>query len=147
AALALARGGFCPLGISNRNSERAAKLVDDLALIVGRPVAEVIPWGEPMHPEPGLLLNATSLGLNGTPWPDDLLKLYLTAMDAGKVLDLVYTSHGKTPLVTAASAKGLDAQGGEEVLLRQGAEAFRIFTGHEAPIEVMRRALTRACEE
>lgn len=147
AALALAREGFCPLGISNRNSERAVKLVDDLASTIGHPVAEVIPWGEPMSPAPGILVNATSLGLNGNRWPEDLLKNYLTGMDSGKVLDLVYTSHGETPLIASARAKGLDAQGGEEVLLRQGAEAFRLFTGHEAPIEVMRRALAGAREE
>lgn len=144
AALALAQEGFCPLGISNRNSERAVKLVDDLASIIGHPVAEVIPWGETMSAPPGILLNATSLGLNGNSWPEGLLKNYLTAMVSSKVLDLVYTSHGETPLVAAARAKGLAAQGGKEVLLRQGAEAFRLFTGYEAPIEVMRRALAKA---
>lgn len=147
AALVLARGGFCPLGISNRNPERSVRLVENLASIIGHPAAEVIPWGEPMSPAPGILVNATSLGLNGIPWPEDLLKNYLATMHSGKVLDLVYTSHGETPLVAAARAKGLDAQGGWEVLLRQGAEAFRLFTGHEAPIEVMRRALAGAREE
>ncbi len=147
AALALAREGFSPLGISNRNTERSVRLVNDLASIIGHPVAEVIPWGETMSAPPGVLVNATSLGLDGTPWPEGLLKKYLAGMDSGKVLDLVYTSHGETPLVGAARAKYLDAQGGEEVLLRQGAEAFRLFTGHEAPLEVMRRALAGARKE
>ncbi len=147
AALALAQEGFYPLGISNRNSERAGKLVDDLASIMGRSMAEVIPWGEPMSPAPGILVNATSLGLNETPWPEDLLKHYLTTMGAGKILDLVYSPYGETLLVAKARSNGLEAQGGEEVLIRQGAEAFRLFTGHEAPIEVMRRALAGARKE
>ncbi|MDO9508331.1 MAG: shikimate dehydrogenase [Thermovirgaceae bacterium] len=147
AALVLAREGFCPLGISNRDPQRAGKLVDDMASIMGRSVAEVIPWGETMSPAPGILVNSTSLGLRENPWSEDLLGHYLSAIGEGKVLDLVYSPHGETSLVAAARAKGLKAQGGKEVLLRQGAEAFRLFTRQEAPLEVMRRALAGACEE
>lgn len=141
AALVLAREGFSPLRISNRDEGRARRLAEDMAAIVGRPVAEVIPWGEVPRTAPGLLVNATSLGLAANPWPEELLDRYLTSVGQGRVLDLVYSPRGETPLVEAARAKGLEAQGGEEVLLRQGAEAFRLFTGVEAPLEVMRTAL------
>lgn len=147
AALVLAREGFAPLTICNRDGMRARRLADDLAAITGRSVAEVIPWGDRPCQPPGLLVNATSLGLEGNPWPEDLLERYLTSTGQGKVLDLVYSPHGETPLVAAARARGLEARGGEEVLLRQGAEAFRLFTGREAPLDVMRTALGGNCEE
>jgi shikimate 5-dehydrogenase len=41
----------------------------------------------------------------------------------------------------AAIKRGIPAVGGEEVLLRQGASAFSLFTGMEAPVERMRSSM------
>ena len=46
-----------------------------------------------------------------------------------------------------ARTLGMEARGGEDVLLYQGAEAFRLFTGYEAPVDVMAAALMRVREE
>jgi shikimate 5-dehydrogenase len=43
--------------------------------------------------------------------------------------------------VEAAIKRGIPAVGGEEVLLRQGAAAFSLFTGMEAPVEKMRDSM------
>jgi shikimate 5-dehydrogenase len=43
--------------------------------------------------------------------------------------------------VEAAIKRGIPAVGGEEVLLRQGAAAFSLFTGMEAPVERMRDSM------
>ncbi len=59
------------------------------------------------------------------------------------VSDIVYRPL-RTPLLDAAAKRGLRTQGGLEMLLYQGAEAFTLWTGRPAPIDVMRRALRRA---
>ena len=56
------------------------------------------------------------------------------------ILDLVYNPP-ETALVRAAHAAGLRAIGGLSMLLYQGAESFTLWTGHEAPLAVMRQAL------
>lgn len=146
AALVLARRGFAPLTITNRTRSRAERLAADLEAIIGRSVAQVLPWGEVPERDPDIMVNATSLGLDANPWPEELLQEYLASAARGKVLDLVYSPTGETGLVAAARSRGMEAQGGEGVLLYQGAEAFRLFTGREAPVEVMGAALMGARE-
>ena len=68
----------------------------------------------------------------------DLSRLPRTAV----VVDLVVKP--MTPLVAAARQLGLAAHTGEAMLLHQGARAFSLWTGVEAPVEVMRRALVAA---
>ena len=87
-----------------------------------------------------LVLNATSLGL-GTrdPLAVDLHRLGRV----GAVMDMVYAPSG-TPLTDAARARGIPAMDGGEMLLRQGAAAFELWWGREAPLSAMREALERA---
>lgn len=90
--------------------------------------------------ETRLLINATPIGTRdpqATPIPMDLLRRL--PHDAF-VFDLVYNPP-ETALVRAAHAAGLRATGGLSMLLYQGAEAFTLWTGHEAPLAVMRAAL------
>jgi shikimate dehydrogenase len=60
-------------------------------------------------------------------------------------LDLVYAPGG-TAWVRELRAAGVPAADGTEMLLHQGAAAFRRWFGVEAPLEVMRRALAEAAE-
>jgi shikimate dehydrogenase len=55
------------------------------------------------------------------------------------VVDLVYAS-GETDLTRAARGRGAAVVDGLEVLVRQGAESFRIWTGLTPPLDVMRKA-------
>ena len=48
---------------------------------------------------------------------------------------------GHAALVRAAHAAGLRAMGGLSMLLYQGAAAFTLWTGYEAPLAAMRAAL------
>jgi shikimate dehydrogenase len=58
------------------------------------------------------------------------------------VCDLAYRGDGaETGLIGAARRRGLRAVGGLDVLVGQGALSFRIFTGVEAPLDVMRAAV------
>ena len=56
-------------------------------------------------------------------------------------VDMVY---GDTPFLAAAAAAGATVVRGEEMLLRQGAHAFTLWTGRPAPLEIMAAALRAA---
>lgn len=83
------------------------------------------------------LINATPLGLRrGDPLP-----LSAAIMHAGHlVCDLVYNPL-MTGLLKAARKKGAQVLPGIGMLLYQGVIAFEVWTGKEAPLPVMRRAL------
>lgn len=84
-----------------------------------------------------LLVNATPLGL-GT---RDKLPLRFEKLAALRaVFDLVYRPGG-TAWVTRASALGLPAIDGREMLLQQAAAAFEIWWHTDAPIKQMRAAM------
>ncbi|MBW3613384.1 MAG: shikimate dehydrogenase [Chloroflexi bacterium] len=83
-----------------------------------------------------VLVNATPIGTasDDSPLPAHLLHPGLS------VLDLVYRP-SPTRLVRDARAAGARARGGAGMLLRQAAASFALWTGHPAPIDVMRDAL------
>jgi shikimate dehydrogenase len=49
----------------------------------------------------------------------------------------------ETPLLKAAKAAGCPSANGLGMLLYQGAKALELWTGQNAPIEVMRQALKK----
>ena len=84
-----------------------------------------------------ILVNATSLGMSpeidSTPVPAELLRADLT------VFDVVYNPL-QTRLLREAKAVGAQTIDGLEMLVRQGAVSFEIWTGVKPPVEVMREA-------
>jgi shikimate dehydrogenase len=58
------------------------------------------------------------------------------------VVDLVYPG-SPSGLVREARERNATAIDGLEVLVRQGAESFRIWTGMDPPLDVMREAARR----
>ncbi|MFP5361931.1 MAG: shikimate dehydrogenase family protein [Thermoleophilia bacterium] len=121
---ALARAG-AEVSIWNRTPQRAEGLG---ARVVRRPVAADV------------LVNCTSVGLDRSsnafkdlPLDADGLTEYAT------VVDLVYTA-GTTMLISEASEHGIDTVDGLEILVRQGALSFTIWTGQAAPLDSMRTA-------
>ena len=92
-------------------------------------------------PDIGVLVNATPVG-TGDPEAIPLPARLLRRLPAGAfVFDMVYNPP-ETALVRAARSAGRRATGGLSMLLYQGAEAFTLWTHHEAPLNVMRAALT-----
>jgi len=77
------------------------------------------------------------LVVNATPVKDEVLVDLDVSMT---VVDLAYDDT-ETALVAAARALGCTVIDGREALVRQGAASFRIWTGVDAPVEAMRRAL------
>lgn len=61
------------------------------------------------------------------------------------VYDVVYNR--KTQLIKDAESLGRPAKDGLGMLLYQGAEAFELWTGQKAPIEIMRQALQKELEK
>jgi shikimate dehydrogenase len=61
------------------------------------------------------------------------------------VLDAVYDPLD-TKLLKDARRIGAKAIAGTEMLLYQGAAQFKLFTGEDAPVDVMRAALTKHLE-
>ncbi len=61
------------------------------------------------------------------------------------VCDLLYQPEG-TALLKQASLKGLLSIDGRGMLLHQGARSFELWTGKEAPLEAMRKALDEALQ-
>ncbi|HET9999647.1 MAG TPA: shikimate dehydrogenase [Ktedonobacteraceae bacterium] len=85
-----------------------------------------------------LVVNATSVGLKSG---DDSLLIDVKLLPAGSlVMDMVFNA-GLTPLLLAAQARGCFVMHGLSMLLYQGVLAFELWTGRDAPVEVMRRAL------
>lgn len=90
-----------------------------------------------------LLINCTSVGMSGTdeekdsPVPSELIP------PGALVFDLIYRPV-KTPLMKAAEARGARVIGGLPMLIYQGAESFALWTGQEAPVEVMFAAAREA---
>jgi shikimate dehydrogenase len=84
-----------------------------------------------------ILVYTTSVGLHGvneSPIPKELLRKGLV------VFDLVYDVRG-TQLLKDAQAAGCIRIPGTEMLFEQAIHVFKLYTGHDAPVGVMREAL------
>jgi shikimate dehydrogenase len=75
--------------------------------------------------------------VNATPVRDEVL---VELSPNQTVVDLAYGSE-ETALVLAARAAGCTVIDGREALVRQGAASFRLWTGLEPPVDVMRAAV------
>jgi len=87
--------------------------------------------------EQRVLVNATSLGMDGVSKVPASLTDSVTAGQV--VVDVVYT-RSETHLLAQARASGATVIGGLEMLVRQAAAAFELWTGRSAPLDVMRSA-------
>lgn len=86
-----------------------------------------------------VLVNATPVGMH--PHGESCLVASAEWLHPGLVvLDMVY-SPPRTKLLRLAEQVGARAVGGLAMLVHQGAEAFQLWTGRPAPVEVMKRAV------
>jgi len=139
AAVGCLQAGAARLIVSNRTQARAEELANVASAL---PYGEVgcIPWpdrGDAIR-RADIVVQCTSLGLppnaDASPLPvgDTLTSEHVA-------YDLVYGR--RTPFLAAAERAGAEALSGEGMLLWQGALAFSLWTGRQAPIDAMRRAL------
>ena len=109
----------------------------------------VFTWDElPSYlPKAGLVVNATPVGMHPNVGASALsdaemnsLGRDLPATAPNVAYDLIYTPR-PTQFLQQASAAGLVAIDGIEMLVQQGAAALEIWLGQPAPVDVMRRSL------
>jgi shikimate dehydrogenase len=141
---ALLKEGARRVDVWNRGRERARNLVGELQRYAGGTPLQAV--SEPGASDAELLVNATSVGMESPGetgrQPDAVKQLRLSADkwdDLQVVVDLVYRDDA-TPLVRQAMERGLSYVEGIDILVHQGAASFELWTGGEAPLEVMRRA-------
>jgi shikimate dehydrogenase len=133
--------GASSLVISNRTNEKAEELRDDLVEKLD-PDVRVIDLGFKLEKELNdvdILINTTSVGM----YPNISQKPLVTAdtMHEGLIVyDIVYNPL-KTGLLAEAEKAGAETISGVKMLMYQGVEAFKIWTGIEPPIEVFQNAL------
>ena len=119
--------------VLNRTVSRARELAESLGAKDSGELAELA-----RRPH-DLLVNTTSVGLRSDSSP-----VAIDALRRGTiVLDAVYDPE-ETRLLRDARARGARPVGGKWMLVHQAAEQFRIWTGREAPIEVMAEAFDRS---
>lgn len=123
--------GVARVGVWNRSGGKARKLVEQF----GDPrLSRIEDWrGE----SPDVVVNATSVGLDGRAAPVDLRGF---AARPRSVIDLVY-GRDPTPLCREAAALGIPARDGREMLVRQAEASHARWFGRPPPRGVMARAL------
>ena len=143
--VSLALAGCQSIVIVNRSPERSRQLAD--IILKSAPDIEVT-WLSPednydiVVAESDVIINATPLTtFNGT------LRVPVSLLNKNQlVCDLNYSLY-QPPLLQEAEARGAQVMDGKGMLLYQAAAAFEIWTGLEAPVEVMRVAIISALEE
>lgn len=136
----LALAGAEEIVIVNRSEGRGRDL---LTLLVEHTQSRVAcqAWNEQLAipDEIDVLVNATSIGLY--PQVDEVPSLNYETIKAGLVVCDVIPNPPRTRFLEAAAARGAVTLDGLGMLVYQGAIAFKLWTGKDAPIEVMKRAL------
>lgn len=124
------------MGVSTRISARRPGQARELCRVVDGPGE--LPWDDRLSFAEGcnLIVNATPLGMSHLAeesplpaWPQAHHRV---------AFDLVYGR--ETPFLRDAAAAGWTPVNGLEMLVQQGAEAFRLWFGLEPDLDAMRRA-------
>jgi shikimate dehydrogenase len=129
--------GIKRIHLANRTMDRSKALADQFG-------AGVVPiaWGQidVTLPRVGLLVNTTSLGMNGQP----PLEIDVSLLPAhATVADLVYAPLA-TSLLVAAQARGLRTADGLGMLLYQAVRGFELWFGQRPEVTAELRALVEA---
>lgn len=142
AAVQCLRDHAASLSIGNRGAARLGTLLADLLPLAGNIPMRGFSLDAPPDdlPTGALVINATSAGLHGTAAaPIDLTRLPAPA----QVYDMIYRP-AETALLQQAAALGIPHANGLSMLVHQGARSLSLWTGHEAPVEIMERAVRAA---
>jgi shikimate dehydrogenase len=139
--VALLDAGCVNITVANRTLQRAETLRDDLD-----PGIDVVSIGDDLESalaEASLLINSTAMG-----WGDDNLPIsrdQLAMLHSGVIVyDLTYK---QTAFLRTAAAAGFETIDGLPMLVHQGAESFRLWTGQEPPVDAMWQAAVQARQE
>ncbi len=149
---ALLDRGVGELKVWNRTAERAGKMIEELGCHFGGSSIELVKNPRDAVTDCDMIVNTTSIGLADCGSDEeelDMLHLLPSDMREGlTVVDFVYRKGG-TAIVNVAEGRGAETVDGLEILVRQGARSFEIWTGMTAPMDVMRKAISgvRSCND
>lgn len=119
--------------VSNRSHDRGTALCRDLD-------CEFIQTGKLHDVNADIIINTTPVGMS----PDiDLSPVSEKVFKKGMVvMDIIYNPL-ETRFLAAARARGCEIVNGLSMFVYQGAEQFRLWTGLEAPVDVMTEAVKK----
>ena len=139
----IAKYGASRLTILNRNVEKAQKLASDVSNsgLIDDVEADSISEIASLLDDADILINTTPVGMH--PNVNDEPIASASDMHEGLVVfDAVYNPN-ETGLLKEAVKAGAEPIFGIKMLLYQGAESFRIWTGADAPVDAMEDALRK----
>jgi shikimate dehydrogenase len=143
-AITAASEGASRLILADIDESRCRAVSRDIAILspsvkVEWAGASAADWAS-RTPEADLIVQASPVGMK----PEDVCPLPPSAFRSGQLaFDLVYNRPVTCFTQTAASG-GARTSNGLGMLLHQGAEAFTLWTGKPAAVEVMRDSLKKA---
>jgi len=144
--LALQLEGAASVSVANRHHERAERLVQELRVATG-PRLATVGWERATSAAflstAGLMVNCTTLGMAGADGAA-ASPVSVAAMHSRLFVCDVVANPRLTPLLLAARKAGARTLGGLSMLVFQGAASFEIWTGHAAPVGVMKLAAIEA---
>ncbi|WP_457568343.1 shikimate dehydrogenase [Desulfurobacterium sp.] len=135
-AYALLKRGAGRIIVANRTVDRAVTLCEKLSRygsVEPIPLSDV----ESVLDRADLIVNTTSVGMRDN---DSRLFDYNAIPESAVVVDIIYKPF-RTELLGVAREKGAKVINGLGMLVHQGARAFKIWTGREAPVDVMKKAV------
>lgn len=123
------------LTIFNRTLEKAQQLAQEVGSKVKAQSLDLIPEEIKTY---DIIINATNMGMGEQSDETPIPKEYIHSKQI--VFDAVYKPY-ETKLLREAREQGAAVIHGTEMLLHQGTAQFELYTGHQAPTEVMRNVL------
>ncbi len=153
-AFALLKEKISSLIIANRTLAKAESLASSLAKHIAnnkiKTEIAAVPWQSSKVIKAlgsgQLIINCTSLGMRGSSYEEKSPLSSNLIPKGALVYDLVYNP-SETPLLRMAQKAGARTIGGLPMLVYQGAASFKLWTGREAPLDIMlsaaRQALTK----
>lgn len=140
-ALSCAQAGARAITLVDTDAARAQRVAAEIAArFPGAAAGVAPPPGEEAARAADWVVQATPVGMR----PEDPSLLAPAAFRAGQcVFDLVYM-YPETRLMAAARRAGARTANGLGMLLHQGMDAFRVWTGVTPPRAVMQAALEKA---
>ncbi len=131
--------------IINRTEERAIELAKDIsaAALPGRIKGTGLSGIKNLLREADILINTTTLGMR--PNTDTAIATAEELHSDLIVFDIVYNPL-ETRLLREAKAAGAKTVSGVSMLVYQGAEAFKLWTGIEPPVELMKKTVLEALQ-
>ncbi|MDD2613856.1 MAG: shikimate dehydrogenase [Methanosarcina sp.] len=131
--------------VINRTEGRAIELAQDIsaAALPGKVEGRGLSGLKTLLQDADVLINTTTLGMH--PNADTAIATAEELHSGLTVFDIVYNPL-ETRLLKEAKASGAKPVSGVSMLVYQGAEAFRLWTGIKPPVELMKKTVLEALQ-